>query len=235
MVDGEPPATEGTWHGISFPAQGQLRLTRMNMSVDEHGQPHFDVGPIEVRSDVWPSWFAIAQQQRDLARAARDSNPGREASDEDAFGTAINLEYQAAMLSVCASAFALEAFANSVHHHVPASKVSGRSADARIHQTLTRAFRLTNEQSGQLRSTLQQIFRFRDRAVHAPAAFVAPAGHPVFSVGMDPRFVIFRVENAETCCKFIHEALWSCLNQPRGSGEFQQWCEAMAQIVGRPT
>ncbi len=235
MTDEGLPGPDERWHGISFPSQGQLRLTSLTLHVDEDGQPQFDLGPVEVRNDMWPTWLGIARQQRDLARAARDSNPGQAESNE-AFNDALNAEYQAALMSLCAAAFAMEAFANSVHHHVPASKVSGGSADARIHQTLCRAFKLSNDQSKQFRSTLQQIFRFRDRGVHPPAGFVQPAGHPHFRVGLDPSYVIYRVENAETSCAFVQHVLRVCFRNPRsGSDEFKAWCAARAQELGDPS
>lgn len=235
MTDNRVLGPDDRWHGISFPSQGQLRLTGLSLRVDKDGGTQMDLGPIEVRYDMWPTWFTIAKQQRDIARAARDSNPGQ-AIDNKVFNDTLNTEYRAALTSICAAAFTLEAFANSVHHHMPASKVSGRSADARIHQTLCRAFRLTNDQSKQFRSMLQQVFRSRDRAVHPPAGFVQPVGHPHFRVGLEPSFVIFRVENAETSCVFLNDALKVCFGNPRrGSDEFEKWCEANAQEIRDPS
>ncbi len=183
--------------------------------------------------DVWPSWLAIAKQQRDLARVARDSNPGTQ-GDPNEFGDAMKAEHRAAMVSMTAAAFTMEAFASSVHHFMPASKVGARSADARIHQTLCRTFRFSNTQSKLFRTTLQQVFRFRDRAVHPPATFAEPVGHPYFRVGMERSSVIFRVENAETSCAFVHQVVWHCLHKPRGSDEFEAWCAGMADEIGEP-
>ncbi len=211
-----------------------MRFPRMTVYVDDEGEPRFDPGPVEVRTDIWPSWLTIAHQQCDLARVARASNPGHPDLGEQAFGDAINAEYRASMVSMCAAAFALEAFANSVHHHLPSTKLPGRSADARIHQTLCRAFKLTNVQSKETRSGFQQIFRFRDRAVHPPAAFVEAAGHPHFRVGLEPSYVIFRLENAETTYTFVHQVLWGSLRKPRGTAEFRAWCQGMADVIGEP-
>ena len=235
MVDGEPPQPEGAWQGLTFPSGGDLRLTGMTLRIDDGGQPQLDLGLVEVRNDMWPTWLGVARQQRDLARSARDANPGQGTGDDEAFGDALKAEYRAALISMCAAAFTLEAFANSVHHHVPASKTPGRSADARIHQTLCRAFKLTNDQSRKIRATMQQVFRFRDRAVHPPAGFVQPTAHPVYRVGLEPSYAIFRVENAETACAFVHQVLWVCLRNPRRPSEdFGKWCAAKAEEVGEP-
>lgn len=206
----------------------------MTLRVDDQGEPHFDTGPVEVRIDIWPTWLTIAQEHRDLARTARVANPGHPDAGAQAFGDAINAEYRASLVSMCAAAFALEGFANSVHHHLPSTKLPGRSADARIHQTLCRAFKLTNLQSKETRSGLQQIFRFRDRAVHPPATFVEAAGHPHFRVGMEPSYVIFRLENADTTCTFVHQVIWGSLRHPRGTPEFRAWCEGMLDMIGEP-
>lgn len=136
---------------------------------------------------------------------------------------------------MCAVAFTFEAFASSVHHHLPRTKLSGRSADARIHQTLSRAFKMNNAQSKLIRSVLQQIFRFRDRAVHPSAAYGELTGHPVFRTGMEPMYLMYRVENAATSCAAMHQSLWHCLMNPRGQDEeFIKWCDLMATHIGKP-
>lgn len=210
--------------------RGDLKLSGLSISVDrDTGEVSAGDVTVWLRSDVWPSWLKIAATSLADAFQARLRNEG---VDTESFNAALDDEFRASMTSLCASAFALEAFANSVHHHVPASKVAGRSADARIHQTLQRAFRLSNAQSKAMRTTMQQVFRLRDRAVHPSAAFAEPLGHPVFKALMEPRFVNFRTENVATAYRFAYETITSCLSAPRPvSAEFLEWCSVMTDHV----
>lgn len=99
MTDNRVLWPDDRWHGISFSSQGQLRLTGLSLRVDKDGGTQMDLGPIEVRYDMWPTWFTIAKQQRDIARAARDSNPGQ-AIDNKVCNDTLNTEYRAALTSI---------------------------------------------------------------------------------------------------------------------------------------
>ncbi|WP_406831675.1 hypothetical protein ABEG17_02405 [Pedococcus sp. KACC 23699] len=217
---------DGSWEGVWFPSQGQLQVRNLSIRVTEEGEVASDV-QVAVRSDVWPDWLSIAAAQRDAALEARASSPDREEQPQ-AFHAALTREFRGSVTSLCSSAFAMEAFANTVHHYVPSSKASGKSADARIHQTLQRAFILPNDFSKESRRILQEIFRFRDGAVHPAAAFTDPVGHPTWRVGMERRYVIFRVENAVAAHLFAETTIKRCLRGPRNHGkEFTAWCSGM--------
>lgn len=220
------------WWGVVFPSAGQFRLSGLSIDITTGAS----TATAEVRLDVWPHWLSIAHQSRDDTAAARSGNPA--ANEQPAFGTAIELEMRHAMVCICAVAFTLEAFTNSVIHHQPhvwqrpttSAPARKTSADGRIHQVWSRAFKLNNEQAKGVRTALQQIFRFRDQAVHPAVAFVEPGPHGVYPVSVHPRFAMFRLENADTAVRFTTDVLPYLLANPRGTDtDWLEWCAHMAR------
>jgi hypothetical protein len=225
------PATSG-FRGVTFPEQGSFRIT--NFSVDFSGD-EVALGSnstYEVRTDIWQHWYDIARTHTGHARDARDRNPGLD--DPAGFGSAVVDEMRLAIVAVTAAAFSLEAFHTSVLQHLPGVHIHADSADGRVHQTLLRAFQLSNKQSKETRNDLRQLFRLRDYGVHPKAAWAVPALHEAFHNAMDPKYVTFSVENAEATTRFAHELLGYCLQHPRQKHpELVAWCDAMKQHISK--
>lgn len=79
----------------------------------------------------------------------------------------------------------IEAFYASVDEHIPTDKelakrwAKNRTArTVRICETLIRAFKVTHPGRTILRDNLEEVFKFRDYAVHPPARFREPVMHP---------------------------------------------------------
>lgn len=225
------PATSA-FRGVTFPEQGSFRI--INFSVDSSGE-EVEYGrdiTYEVRTDIWQHWYDIARTNTGYARDARDRNPGLD--DPAGFGPAIVDEMRLAMVAVTAAAFSLEAFHTSVLQHLPGVHIHADSADGRVHQTLQRAFQLSNDRSKETRNILRQLFRLRDYGVHPKAAWVVPTIHEAFHSAMDPKYVAFSVENAEAATGFAHGLLGYCLQHPRQKHpELVVWCDAMKQHISK--
>lgn len=221
------PATSG-FRGVTFPEQGSFRV---NFGVDSAGEMVLGSSPMyEVRTDIWQHWYDIARTHTGLARDARARNPGLD--DSAGFGPAVVDEMRLALVAVTAAAFSLEAFHTSVLQHLPGVHIHADSADGRVHQTLLRAFQLSNNRSKEARDIMRQVFRLRDYGVHPKAAWVVPVLHEAFHNAMDPKYVAFSVENAEAATRFAHELLWHCLQHPRPQHpELVAWCAAMKQHI----
>lgn len=227
-------ATALAWWGILFPEAGQLSISALTIAIGVDGSDSTSA-QAEVRSDVWPDWLFIAREARDQAAAARATNPMANVQPE--LGQALRREMLYGMTCICAIAFTLEAFTNSVVHHQPQTRPPGptlgsgnrkMSADGRIHQVWNRAFRLPNSTAKAVRVPLQQIFRYRDQAVHPAVAFVAPTRHAVLPVDVHPRYAMFRTENADTAVTFVEQALPYLMEHPRGTdGDWLEWCRFM--------
>jgi len=139
------------------------------------------------------------------------------------------------MVALSSAAFAIDAFYASTVERASAAKVVASSRDASIFETLKRAFDLRTTDPNIIRNALVDIFRYRDQAVHPPARFIEPVPHPVFGLQMEPRFVMFRIENAESTRAFVHQIIWRCLDKPNAAyPELVEWCEAAKTNIQPP-
>lgn len=189
----------------------------------------------EVRTDTFQHWLDIA------ARAAADAENARlvavaaDLDDNETFTRAVENEFRTSMVAIAAAAFALDAFYASVIEQAPTVKVVAKSRDASIFETLKRAFSLSPQQRTALREQLRLIFRLRDQAVHPPASWARPILHPAFNLGMEPRFVTFRAENAVNAQIFAWQVIWLCLHKPEEDlTSLKSWCEQLRDAVDEP-
>lgn len=222
------------FRGLHFPDGGQLR---MQLTYDANGNA-LSLDKLAVRSDIWPHWLQIADDELTGARVARDSNPGPDGNEQ--FDSAIVNEYRRAMVSICAVAFTFEAFTRSVVEYFPNGREVNRPPDidnkshrsgaaARFHQVWIRAFRLSNTNSANTKGTLKQVFLLRNEAVHPPAEFANPVNHATYPVALEKRFLVYSVENAERAYGAACDALSHLLERPRGDDPaWIEWCAAMS-------
>ena len=202
---------EPEFGGVVVPRGGQLRLSGLQLdSVGAVSLDHYDL-----RWDIWPEWLGIAQTELALAEAARATNPGAGSN----FGDALHVELRHAMTSVCAVAFALEAFTNSVVYHQPHT-AEGFASDAevgaasRMSQVWVRAFKLDNGSSKSTNTTLHEVFDFRNAGVHSSAGFTEPHIHPVFPFAVEARFARFRSRERSDCGRLRHVDHCATLRSP---------------------
>lgn len=216
--------------------RGDLRVRDLTLSFDATTGDLIGSSMItELRADTFHHWLQVAAQASDDAEAARTAAVNLERDDHETFNRGLEREFRTSMVAVAAAAFAIDAFYGSVLQHAPGTKVRARSRDGAIFETLKRAFSLSAAQQAVLREPLRVIFRLRDDAVHPPAAWVEPAWHPVFNVGMEPRFVNYRVENAINAQLLARKLIWSCLRSPKPEhADLATWCEAAKDLVAEP-
>lgn len=218
---------------MHFLAQSQLRIVGLRIDVNNGAS----IERVELRTDMWPHWLRIAITEMESAHAARASNPGmgRPGDNQNEFSRALLREMRHSMTSICASAFAFEAFANSVVHNYPRAATAStpkNGAAGRVHQILLRGFKLSNDGSRAVRKTLQQVFDLRNKAVHSSAAFAQAVRHPVFPAAFEPRQVMYSVESASAACRSARDVLDQLpgLRRP-GDGDWAAWCEAIPTMI----
>jgi hypothetical protein len=218
---------EGIW------VRGDLRLRNLTLSFDMTTGDLVSPPPtVEVRTHAWADWLVACREACDDCSAARESTKG---ADDDDFAISVESEFRRGMQAVTAAAFAIDAFYGSVVEHAPELRVRAKSRAKSIAATFGRGFVLTNAQQREASKLVVQVFRFRDRAVHPRAEFVAPVRHPTFGLGMDPRFVIFRLENANASRIGVHRLLWLLLHRPRGRyASLVEWATASKALVEAP-
>lgn len=218
------------YYGVHFTAQSQLRL--VGLTIDQNGVA---IGSMQLRTDMWPQWLVIAKDEMHRARAAREANPGMNGQDDAVFSKLLQREMRHSMTSICAIAFAFEAFANSIVQNLPDAAqyvMPESSAATRVHLILRSGFKIGNQGSKAVARALKEIFLFRNKAVHSSAAFADAVKHPVFPAGFEPRMLMYRVENAETAYAFARDVLDQLPPLARGtSTDWLAWCEIIPAML----
>ncbi len=222
--NGEREGRPVGWRGSGILPTGSLRIR--NLSISLSGPPK----PVtaEVRMDMWPRWIAVAQDSRDRAEEARAAAVA--AGPNSDFIDALWAEFQASMTSLCASAFALDAFYSSTVSHAPTARIAARNRHGTIMETLKRAYALRGHR--EIHEGLRQVFELRRKAVHPDAEFEEFVRHPVFGLGLDPRLVWYRIENADTALLIAHRIVSFCLDNPKPQHtELVGWTKAASKLL----
>jgi hypothetical protein len=189
----------------------------------------------ELRTDIFDHWLRIAERASDQSEAARKLALEAAPDASAKFGEALQREFEASLIAVTASAFAIDAFFASVVEHTPEARVSAKTRDGTIFETFKLAFSLTHTQLTALRQPLRVLFRLRREAVHPPATWAEPVLHPAFNLGMEPRFVKFRAENAVNAQLLARKLVAVSVRTPRARyPALVAWCEALKQAVPAP-
>jgi hypothetical protein len=232
MADDERKGNRGS--GIHV--RGGFRLRDFHLSFDATtGELVSSSLNPELRADMFPFWLQVAEASAGDAEAARREAIEAAPDEKEKFNDALEREFRASLITVAASAFALDAFYASVVLHAPTTKVVSRTRDGSIFETLKRAFTMTAKQQANLRDFLKTLFRLRDEAVHPKAAWLAPIAHPVFGLGMEPRIVHFRAENAVNGQLHARRIVWFCLHKPKKKHkDLVTWCDALKDQFTEP-
>lgn len=222
--------------GIHMQSGGDFRIRDFRISLDRTTGELIDSTMItELRVYSFRHWLEIAEQASDEAVSARRAAVAAELDDNEAFNDAVEREFRGSMIAVAAAAFALDSFYASVIEHAPGTKVKAQGRDAQIFETLKTAFALTAAQQTALRKPLQMTFRLRDEAVHPPTSWVEPLLHPAFNVGMEPRFIKFRAENAVNAQLLARKLVHVCLAKPRSKyAALVEWCGGVKDSIPEP-
>ncbi len=222
--------------GIHVVRRSDFRIRNFRLSFDATSGELVDSSMIaELRTDIFDHWLRIAEQASRESEAARKVAVDAAPDDNETFSNALQHEFEASMVAVAASAFAIDAFFASVVEHAPEARVSAGARHATIFETLKRAFSLSQAQLIALREPLRIMFRLRREAVHPPATWAEPVLHPVFNLGMEPRFVNYRAENAVNAQLLARKLIAVCLRKPKARyPALVAWCEPLKDVVPEP-
>ncbi len=156
-----------------------------------------------VRLDTWQHWLLIACDN--VASASEQEARLHEAisrDDDAAKGDALEAEFRPAMTALSACAFAIDAFYATVIERMGAHPDRDKWRDKRltrhrqIAETLRYHFKYKAKGMPVVNGVLEELFRFRDRAVHPPAAFREPIYRADLDAGVEPRFVTFSAKHS---------------------------------------
>jgi hypothetical protein len=218
--------------GVFVVSGAELRIRGLRIAINADGSVELPPPTLELRAEMWPHWLASAESSSEAARIAMEDTRG---TDDPAFARAVEREFRASLLALTAAAFSLDAFYASVVARAPPARVVAKGRAASVCATFARAFVMTNAQQQTARKALGQIFGFRNLAVHPPADFSEIVTHPVYGLGMERRFVIFRLENAVTSRGVAHRLIWLCLHRARRKyPELVAWADKATSMIDAP-
>jgi hypothetical protein len=177
-------------------------LSNIRLSIGPDGVSE-EPPTVTIAIDVTPFWLDIAVGHvRTAADAHRRVIAASLDEDNQVVSDAMELECKASMQGIVAAACALDAFYAAVKERVPIPELLSaqwrKNKTARysqIGEVLRRSFKVGPKSTAELRSALNEVFSYRDQAVHPPAVARQPAYHPELNVSTEWRFVAFRSYN----------------------------------------
>jgi hypothetical protein len=185
----------------------RLALTGMVLTIDEaRGEVKFESNPPKMHYDVCPVWLSIAIEHLRIAKSANDFI-GEKLEGEEKF-QALEIEFRASMQAITASAIVIDAFYAMVKKNLSSdanpfdAKKRGASRPAQVSEAFKQAFQLKAKGFGTIRNAIEQIYKYRDRAVHPTSDFSDVTYHPEFKLGLEARQVTYRYINAFKIVQF---------------------------------
>jgi hypothetical protein len=202
--------------GIYISKGTTLTLSNISFQIGANGEVKASPICLHVHFDVGPTWIQIANKH---LVAARESRARRESvwggSDETEKANSLEQEFESSMQAIMAAAIAWDSVYAVLREQIvlPPSLLerwrTGRTARyTQVAEVVRRAFSLKPKGAAILRTTLKEIYRYRDLAVHPSGKTQAPILHPELNVGVEWRFVFFRATNAEIAVLSTAAMLW---------------------------
>ncbi len=213
------------WTTLRIPAGGIV--IRMN---EDDGSTEVDPVKVELSLAMWPHWLDMALRHASAAaRAHKQVMAAHEAGDSEGLHKALNEEFQASVQAIAAAGFCLDGLYGELD---AVAVIPQPTRDTWTKNRTSRAKRLAEvvrltcdiQQSRftTLRTGILTMFRFRDEAVHPAARFAEPLLHPDLHVGVDPRLIAYRAENAQAALGYGIEALLFAFERPQLQGPDDQ-------------
>jgi len=204
--------------GLQIPAGGVV------MTLGEGGAPtDLQVKAVRVRVDLWPTWLEIGCVHTDQARmAAQRLIATLPDSDKASMLTA---ELQNGLVALTAFAFSVDGFYDTLrnewgqHPDELAWKRGRTSRAAQVCETFRYHLKLGFQFSAQLRRVIDELFKFRSRAVHPDGKWVETNYRPEIDSGVHPHLITFsgpHAVQAERWCSSFWTDSW-CV-QPSSPG-----------------
>jgi hypothetical protein len=156
-----------------------------------------------------------SEQHKRLLQATSDGN-------KESVSVAMEAECKASMQAIAAAGIALDAFYASVKDRIQIPEAltlrwrANRTARYKqIGEVFRQAFNIGPRSAVLVRSTMREVFDFRDKSVHPPAVASRPVLYEELSVGTEWRFVTFRAHNARLATAAALSVVAQLLARPR--------------------
>jgi hypothetical protein len=196
--------------GIVVTDGATFRISEISITINEvTGEVTCEGGQPSIHYDVCPVWLAIATKHLEEAKQAHTEmlHAKNESADELKF-IALEREFRASMQAMTSCAIEIDALYAAVKQKMPKtakpfdSEKRRGARHAQVSEAIKQAFQLKQAGFEKISEAIEQIFAFRDQAVHPTGNFNAPVLHPELNVGVEKRQVIFRYDNAFKIVQF---------------------------------
>jgi hypothetical protein len=222
MTDPDEIPTPAASGGLMINRGARLTISNIGISFGPDGVSASDP-TITVSIDLTPYWLEIAVSQ---VRAATEQHErllqASRAGNNDLVSAVMEAECKASMQAFAAAGIALDAFYAAVKEQVPIPEAliaqwrKNRTARYKqIAEVFRRAFDMDPRSAVRLRTTMREVFDFRDRAVHPPAVARQAVLYEELAVGTEWRFVAFRAHNARLATSAALSIVAQLLARPR--------------------
>ncbi len=182
--------------GLQIPAGGLV------VGIGEDGSPETQID-VKLKMDLWPTWLEIGCLHTDKAHVAGQRlNSGLSDSEKAAL---LSDELRAGLVAITAFAFSLDGFYDTVrnelgaHRYQDAWKTNRTSRATQVSETLRCHLKLNNTFSILLRQYIEELFKFRTRAVHPDGRWTNPNYRPEIDNGVHPHLITFSGPHAVQC------------------------------------
>ncbi len=180
---------------------------------------------VQVKHHFWITWAEIAISQETAAQDARAAAVEAHAEGHE-FAPHIAPELHASMITVAASAHAIDALYGAVKPLIPlpqslltAWTTNGASRHTRIRETLQTGFKVPNTTSAAWKKEFTWLFGLRDKEVHFEEAFDAFVSHPVLPTGVAPEMALYSVESSKRALDLLFQVFDHTLKAGAGRNQ----------------
>lgn len=220
---------------VTIPAGG------LTLSVGDDGKLS-GRSEIQVQYDLCPTWLELAARQLSDAEDRKHTRIAAwSTEDQDARATSMKEEFESSMLAIMAAAIAIDSFYASLRDKtaipqdtIKAWKKNKTARYKQIAEVLRIGFSITQGEFDDLRHSLEEIFRIRDKAIHPSANVAALVLHPELGVGVEWRFVLFRADVAkpvvQSAQRIIHELV--AKGKP-STPEIQRYIDGLRSLIAQ--
>jgi hypothetical protein len=192
---------------------------------DANVTPHTITARVEVpsvrilmRTHLWMSWTRIAIDHEMLAKAARGEL--KQAAPEERDGFMLQGEADAALVAICAAAFALEAFTRELDDLItppPATLAAWQDNPPPADRQVLELLKLAVDPRGLVAMWTRELawlFGVRGAAVHYEGANEPTQPHPV-GINVSVAQVTHSLENATRAVDLLLGILERCRDRPK--------------------
>lgn len=180
------------------------------LSVGEDGKPGSPALVPHLRLDLWPTWLEIGCEHSRRAHETA-SALGPDLDDQDK-ADLLGRELQDAIVAMCAFAFAFDGFYDVVkselgdHPDAALWREGNRRPTPRhrqVAETLRFHLKLGPKFTRQLKRLLQELFKFRGRAVHPSSSYLPAIMREDIDSGVHPHLITFSGWHAVQCRSLV--------------------------------